>query len=54
MPNISEELRKSIEASGVIPEELSHGSLHFCGDWDGLLIDNTDHEYTCCVCRGMP
>lgn len=24
--------------------------LHYCMDWDGLLIDNNDAEFMCCNC----
>lgn len=25
--------------------------LHFCYDWDGMLIDHTDPEFECCNCE---
>ena len=30
--------------------ELAAGFLHFCDDWDGLLIDREDPEFDCCHC----
>ncbi|MBM6577943.1 hypothetical protein KCP91_16280 [Microvirga sp. SRT01] len=27
------------------------GFLHFCDEWDGLLIDQTDDEFQCCSCQ---
>lgn len=34
------------------PEDqaLAGGFLHFCDEWDGLLIDQTDPEFECCTC----
>jgi hypothetical protein len=29
---------------------LAGGFLHFCHDWDYLLIDQTDPEFDCCHC----
>lgn len=26
------------------------GFLHFCDEWDGLLIDRDDPEFECCSC----
>lgn len=42
-----------IERSGVIPDECRflNTTLHFCPDWDGLLIDDNDPEYDNCGCR---
>ncbi|USM11538.1 hypothetical protein vBCbaSRXM_93 [Citromicrobium phage vB_CbaS-RXM] len=41
-----------IERTGVIPEECKflNPSLHFCPDWDGMLIDAADPEYEYCYC----
>ncbi len=30
--------------------EAAAGFLHFCDEWDGLLIDKSDHEFDCCSC----
>lgn len=30
--------------------EASNGFLHFCDEWDGLLIDKDDPEFSCCSC----
>lgn len=30
--------------------ETAGGFLHFCDEWDGLLIDRTDDEFGCCSC----
>lgn len=30
------------------------GWLHFCSEWDGLLIDQTDPEFDCCSCLFGP
>jgi hypothetical protein len=30
--------------------EAAHGFLHFCDEWDGLLIDQADPEFECCSC----
>jgi hypothetical protein len=41
-----------IEREGVIPKECSfmNERLHFCPDWDGLLIDDSDPEFEHCRC----
>ena len=38
--------------SGRIPfwARLIWPTLHFCGDFDGLLIDRTMGEWECCTC----
>lgn len=38
------------------PEDhaLAGGFLHFCDEWDGLLIDQTDPEFDCCTCKFHP
>ena len=33
---------------------MAGGFLHFCADWDGLLIDQTDPEFECCHCDFGP
>jgi len=30
---------------------LAGGFLHFCIEWDDLLIDQTDPEFESCTCR---
>lgn len=30
--------------------EQARGFLHFCNEWDGLLIDRDDPEFECCSC----
>ena len=30
--------------------QRSAGFLHFCDEWDGLLIDKSDPEFDCCGC----
>lgn len=42
-----------IERDGVIPDEcrFMNESLHFCSGWDGLLIDNSDPEFSHCKCE---
>lgn len=27
---------------------------HYCDDWDGMAIDETCHEFTCCGCSFGP
>ncbi len=41
-----------IERSGVIPPECRflNPTLHICPDWNDLLIDDSDPEYTTCKC----
>jgi hypothetical protein len=41
-----------IERTGVIPPECSflNPTLHFCPDWQGALIDNSDPEHERCSC----
>lgn len=41
-----------IEQDGVIPDECQflNPSLHFCPDWGGMLIDNSDPEFAKCQC----
>jgi hypothetical protein len=36
----------------LTPEDHSAagGFLHFCDEWDGMLIDRTDDEFDCCSC----
>jgi hypothetical protein len=36
----------------LTPEDhaAANGFLHFCSDWDGLLIDQTAPEFDCCSC----
>lgn len=48
-PNVCNE----IERTGGIPEECKflNPSLHFCPDWNNLLIDDSDPEYETCTCR---
>lgn len=38
------------------PEDhaLAGGFLHFCQDWDFMLIDQTDPEFECCTCNFHP
>lgn len=40
---------------GRIPKELydKYPSLHFCPNWDLLLIEENDPEFECCTC-GFP
>jgi hypothetical protein len=30
--------------------EAAAGFLHFCDDWDFMLIDKNDKEFECCSC----
>ena len=41
-----------IEHSGVIPEECTflNPTLHFCPDWNDMLIDSGDVEFEKCKC----
>lgn len=41
-----------IERAGVIPDECRflNPTIHFCPDWDGLLIDDNDPEIESCHC----
>jgi hypothetical protein len=36
----------------LTPEDhaTARGFLHFCDEWDGLLIDREDPEFECCLC----
>lgn len=45
-----------IERTGVIPDECSflNETLHFCPNWQGALIDDSDPEYDRCRCEGVP
>lgn len=47
-PNVCNE----IERTGKIPDECKflNPTLHFCPDWDGLLIDESDPEFETCHC----
>jgi hypothetical protein len=38
--------------AGLIPpEELeAHPTLHFCTEWDGLVIEEGDPEFEACLC----
>lgn len=42
----------TIERNGVIPQEciFLNPTLHFCMNWDHLLIDDSDPEYETCTC----
>jgi len=42
-----------IEREAVIPPECSflNPTLHFCPDWQGALIDDTDPEFERCTCE---
>lgn len=42
-----------IERTGVIPDECKflNPTLHFCPDWKGLLIDESDPEFQSCGCQ---
>lgn len=46
------ELFWQINNSGVIPEELieKYPTLHFCIEWDFLLIEEGMEEFECCLC----
>jgi hypothetical protein len=37
----------------LTPEDhaLAGGFLHFCDEWDGLLIDRDDPEFEFCSCQ---
>lgn len=45
-----------IERTGTIPDECSfmNETLHFCPNWQGALIDDSDPEYERCRCEGVP
>jgi hypothetical protein len=30
--------------------EAAAGFLHFCDEWDFMLIDKDDPEFDCCIC----
>lgn len=49
---LSPQTCNEIERSGVIPDEAKfmNPTLHFCEDWDGLLIDENDPEFEHCKC----
>ncbi len=34
--------------------QAARGFLHFCDDWDGLLIDQADPEFEACSCTFNP
>lgn len=40
-----------IEKIGVIPNRLKHRNptLHFCKEWDFMLIDDSDPEWEACT-----
>lgn len=40
------------QKSLYIPAEeiLKEPTLHFCPDWDDLVIDKNDPEFECCLC----
>lgn len=31
--------------------QLTGKFAHYCWDWDGMEIDETCHEFTCCTCH---
>lgn len=41
-----------IEREETIPPEclFLNPTLHFCPDWDSMLIDDSDVEFECCCC----
>ena len=43
---------RAIDRAGVITEAdmKGHPTLHFCPEWDGLVIDITCDEYEACLC----
>lgn len=49
---LSPNVCNQIERDGVIPPECSflNPTLHFCPDWDGMLIDDSDPEFAKCTC----
>ena len=42
------ELMKNDELD-LTEEEIGHG-VHFCAEWDGLLIGPMNPEFDCCTC----
>lgn len=46
---MNSDLRLSDEEHGA-----SAGLLHFCDDWDFLLIDKSDPEFDACCCAFAP
>lgn len=38
----------------VVDHATAGGFLHFCADWDYLVIDQTDHEFESCSCAFNP
>ena len=52
MGSLHPAVRKKIQKAGFIPEELQakYPRLHFCQDWDFMLLNDDDEEFTLCHC----
>lgn len=52
MPRLSREAHRVIERNGRIPKKYNEDNptLHFCREWDFLLIDDGDVEFEACLC----
>lgn len=55
MPQLSEERiyeleNKELGRTTLEDHALAGGFLHYCPDWDYLLIDQTDIEFDACSC----
>lgn len=57
MPQLTNEQIRDIESGGIIPTRLKEKdhTLHFCPDWDFMLIAHGDPEWEACCCdiRGI-
>ena len=43
---------KQIDSVGVVTRNqgIKYPYLHWCHEWDGMLIDDSDPEFDCCLC----
>ena len=52
MTNLTEDEYRVFTKGGYIPLKYRERepTLHFCNEWDGMLIDKTDPEFEVCLC----
>lgn len=52
MPRLTPHEIHSYEKAGRFPKPLKeqNPTLHFCKEWDFMLIDKTDPEFEACLC----
>jgi len=45
------EYKRIDDLGEITPEDQNkYPFLHFCHEWDGMLIDETFPEFDCCIC----